>query len=431
MNVRTDFRGRPLIALAVVLGGWIGIRALFWDAGAVSPALSGEQPALAQADGPVSIPEFLMEAGLLGGAPDQAGVAVDAAGGAAAAEGPGPEQSRTAISAGYRPAGYGPAGYRSALRRYAPAGGLLPAGYQPYPAYPDYYYGAYVPAAYAAPSWRPQNVPVRVAVAHQILRAAMLSQVPMSLRAGPGMALSAAASRGDAEAPFYPPLHDMAQQSRRWSADAWLLRRGGGDGTLASGLAPATYGASQAGAVLRYRLMPDSGHRPAAYLRTTAALNGSGEKEAALGLSARPFANVPVVAAAELRATGQPGGTRLRPAAMVISEVPPFALPRKLRGEAYVQAGYVGGRHATAFIDGQLRVDRQVASIGRAELRAGAGTWGGAQQGASRLDVGPAATMAMALGGSASARLAVDWRFRVAGNAEPDSGPALTLSAGF
>lgn len=424
MNVRTGFRGRPLIALVVVLGGWIGLRALFWDAGAVSPAVPGEPHALArveaQADGPVSIPEFLMEAGLLDSAPDQDEAAAGGASAAAVAEYAVPARSLPPM----------PVGYRAAMRRHA-AAGLLPAGYQPYPVYPAYPYGAYMPAAYVAPAWRPANVPVRVAVGHQMLRAAMLTQMPMALRMGPAMTLTAGASAGDAAAPFYPPLHDMAQQHRRWSADAWLLRRGGGGGTLAGGLAPATYGASQAGAVLRYRLAPDSGHRPAAYLRTTATLNGSGEKEAALGLSARPFANLPVIAAAELRATAQPGGTRLRPAAMVVSEVPPFALPRKLRGEAYAQAGYVGGRHATAFVDGQLRVDRQVASIGRAELRAGAGAWGGAQQGASRLDVGPAATMAMALGGSASARLAVDWRFRVAGNAEPDSGPALTLSAGF
>lgn len=56
---------------------------------------------------------------------------------------------------------------------------------------------------------------------------------------------------------------------------------------------------------------------------------------------------------------------------------------------------------------------------------------GGAQKGAARLDVGPAASAAVGLGESGGARLAVDWRFRVAGSAAPKSGPALTLSAGF
>jgi hypothetical protein len=35
------------------------------------------------------------------------------------------------------------------------------------------------------------------------------------------------------------------------------------------------------------------------------------------------------------------------------------------------------------------------------------------------------------LGDRAGARLGVDWRFRVAGDAAPSSGPAVTLSAGF
>ena len=92
---------------------------------------------------------------------------------------------------------------------------------------------------------------------------------------------------------------------------------------------------------------------------------------------------------------------------------------------------FVGGRFSTAFADSQPRADRSVAHFGKAELRAGAGTWGGAQKGASRLDVGPTATMGMGPGETGSARLPVDWSFRIAGNAAPSSGSALTLSAGF
>jgi hypothetical protein len=33
--------------------------------------------------------------------------------------------------------------------------------------------------------------------------------------------------------------------------------------------------------------------------------------------------------------------------------------------------------------------------------------------------------------GETRSRVALDWRFRVAGNARPASGPALTVSAGF
>lgn len=252
------------------------------------------------------------------------------------------------------------------------------------------------------------------------------------MAAPPGMAPPSAATQAASEIVAEPPRSRKA----RWSSDSWLLLRRGGNVSLAGGPAPATYGASQAGAVLRYRLSPDSRHRPSAYVRGTAALNGSREREAALGLSVRPIARLPVTVAAEVRAASPLGGTRLRPAVTAYTELPPIELPRRLRGEAYVQAGYVGGGYATPFVDGQLRIDRKLETVGRGELRAGVGAWGGAQKGASRLDLGPAATVGMGLGGmglgeTASARLALDWRFRVAGNAEPSSGPALTLSAGF
>ncbi|MBV1686578.1 hypothetical protein KRR38_02555 [Novosphingobium sp. G106] len=196
-------------------------------------------------------------------------------------------------------------------------------------------------------------------------------------------------------------------------------------------MAPATYGASQLGAVVRYRLAPQSPHRPALYLRGSAALNGSREREGALGLSVRPIAGLPVVVAAEARLNDQPTGRHVRPAAFAYTELPPVGLPLGTRAEFYGQAGYVGGDFATAFADGQVRVDRRVVRVGRGEFRAGGGAWGGAQKGASRLDVGPSAMLGMPLGGSAGLRVAADWRFRITGNAAPTSGPALTLSAGF
>jgi len=115
-----------------------------------------------------------------------------------------------------------------------------------------------------------------------------------------------------------------------------------------------------------------------------------------------------------------------------VNRVPAFARLSifGVRGEAYVQAGYVGGRFATAFVDGQARAERRVARLGEAEITAGTGAWGGAQKGAGRLDIGPTAAVSFRLG-EARGRVAADYRFRVAGEAEPKSGPALTLSAGF
>ena len=124
------------------------------------------------------------------------------------------------------------------------------------------------------------------------------------------------------------------------------------------------------------------------------------------------------------------GVTRLRPAAALVSELPPLALPLGAEAEIYAQGGYVGGKNATPFFDAQFTADRKLVLRGPAELRLGAGVWAGGQEGATRLDLGPRASLRLRIG-QAPSRLALDWRFRVAGNAAPASGPALTLSAGF
>lgn len=115
---------------------------------------------------------------------------------------------------------------------------------------------------------------------------------------------------------------------------------------------------------------------------------------------------------------------------MAVTEIPPVSLPGKARAEFYAQAGYVGGAGATPFADGQLRIDGRVVQAGPLEVRAGAGAWGGVQRDAARFDVGPAVTLGVSQS-AASARIGLDWRFRVAGTARPASGPALTVSAGF
>lgn len=234
-------------------------------------------------------------------------------------------------------------------------------------------------------------------------------------------------------APSSPPgIPITPQRPRRWSMDAWaLLRRDDIGAPSPAGLLPATYGGSQAGGVLRYRLALGSAHRPTLYLRSTSSTGMIRESAAALGLSSRPLAGFPLIAALEARVTDQGGQRRVQGAAMAITELPPFPLPLGLRGEAYAQAGYVAGRYATPFADGQLRADRSLVRLGAIDARLGAGVWGGAQKGAARLDAGPSASVAMPLGRGTNGRVAIDWRFRVAGDAVPGSGPAVTLSAGF
>lgn len=237
---------------------------------------------------------------------------------------------------------------------------------------------------------------------------------------------------GDAPAAgLTPRLLAQPRRAARWSGDAWLLwREGLGPVRAQQGFIAPAYGARQIGAVIRFRLDPDSAAKPSLYLRGSKALERSRDEEVALGLSLRPVSSLPLVVGAELRAGDVGGGTRLRPAILAVTELPIMRLPLRTEAEAYVQAGYVGGPYATPFIDGQLRVTRRIAELGRLELRAGGGAWGGAQRGAARLDIGPTANVALPLG-PVGTRLSADWRFRVSGDAIPQSGPALTLSAGF
>ncbi|QGN55173.1 hypothetical protein [Novosphingobium sp. Gsoil 351] len=183
--------------------------------------------------------------------------------------------------------------------------------------------------------------------------------------------------------------------------------------------------------MIRFALAPSSGNVPQAYVRVSRAVGGIDEREIAEGLSARPFPNLPLRLLGEARVRRGSGRTRVRPAASLITELPPVRLPLGIAGEAYAQAGYAGApigdkRGATPFFDVQAVADRRLASAGPAELRLGGGAWSGGQKGAVRLDLGPRASLRLTTG-PAAARLALDWRFRVAGSARPASGPTLTF----
>ena len=228
---------------------------------------------------------------------------------------------------------------------------------------------------------------------------------------------------------FDPALRSPRAGLPRWSGDGWVLLRPGSDARLAAGALVGRYGGSQAGAVVRYRLSAGD-HRAALFARSSAALGSLAERELALGVAARPFPAAPVRAQLEARARQAGGSVRFAPAASLVSEIAPLALPFAFEAEPYLEAGYVGGRFATPFVGGQLRIERPVARLGAARVRLGAGAWGGAQEGAAALDLGPGATIELPLG-EMRARLALDYRLRVAGDAEPGSGPTLTLATGF
>lgn len=212
------------------------------------------------------------------------------------------------------------------------------------------------------------------------------------------------------------PRAALARDSRR-SLSAWLLVR---DESGTAALAPGgSLGGSQAGARLSYALGGGLSLSARAYVP----LRRPAGAELAGGLDWQPVAAVPVHLLAERR---QRLGSAGRSAfALTTYGGISKSLGPRLRLDAYGQAGVVGLRARDLFADGEVRLARR---IGAVEL--GAGAWGAVQPGAARLDAGPSLTWRPPMP-TTHFRLQADWRFRLAGDAAPGSGPALTLAADF
>jgi hypothetical protein len=218
-----------------------------------------------------------------------------------------------------------------------------------------------------------------------------------------------------------PPLPPTppARPPGRLAGSAWLIARGGGSDGRVPG---AQLGGSQAGMRLTYAV--DAARRLAIAGRVSTPLEGRG-REAALGVEWRPF-DAPVRLLAEQRwaLDGGRGG----PTAMIVGGLPPTRIG-PLEAEAYAQAGAIARGGVDLFADGAARLSAPV-TTGRLRLDLGAGTWGGAQPGASRVDVGPTLGLRVPAG-RRQVRVSLDWRQRVAGRARPGSGPALSIGSDF
>lgn len=223
-------------------------------------------------------------------------------------------------------------------------------------------------------------------------------------------------------APFATPLPGRLPPAARWSGGTWLAMRGG-DGA-AAGLGGGRIGGSQAGARLAYAV--DPAKRIAVVGRVTSPIRGAG-REAAIGLEWRP-SRLPVRLVVEHRVALD--GGRGGPAAGVIAGTGPARAAFGLDLESYGQAGVIRRDRAEAFAEGTVRLSRPFVSLGRIRLDIGAGAWGGAQRGARRLDVGPSVGARLPLAGK-PIRVMLDWRRRIAGDARPGSGPALTVGLDF
>jgi hypothetical protein len=218
--------------------------------------------------------------------------------------------------------------------------------------------------------------------------------------------------------PFSPPAATpRAGRPGRWSGSAWLLIRHDPPGPA---LAPGgTLGGSQTGA----RLLFGIGGGLALSARAYVPLRRIGGAEAAAGLDWQPAARLPVHLLAERRQ--DVGGDGRSAFALSVYGGGSRSLRPGLRLDVHGQVGIVGARSRDLFADGAARL-----SVPAGPVEIGGGVWGGAQPGAARLDGGPSISWRLPVA-AANLRLQADWRLRVAGDAAPGSGPALTLASDF
>lgn len=315
------------------------------------------------------------------------------------------------------PAGHAPSATYGGHGAYPPF-----AAYPPYPAYPQpvvvpYYYP--VPAALprgAAPRPRPSGWS-EVAPSPEPLYDGWGLAEP---RDEPGRVASmtgletrptaSTAAPGPAGAP-------VAKKFDRLQLSAWALLRGSwGPGALATG---GTLGGSQVGGRLTYQFSPSL----AATLRSSSSVGGVRYAEVAAGVRWKPLADVPVALNLERRhALNRWGG---RNAFAVFAEGGLYQTP--ILGLAnldlYAQGGVVGLKSRDLFFDGGATFTRPVWK----KFSAGLGVWGGMQPGLYRVDAGPRLSYDMGRG----IKLHADYRQRLAGEAMPASGPALTIAGDF
>lgn len=230
---------------------------------------------------------------------------------------------------------------------------------------------------------------------------------------------------------------DARQLTKRWTVAGYVLSRGGGFGDPLA--ASPVLGGGQAGAAVGYALNPLSNTRVSVIGRITAAAGPGGgldseTTEGALGLRLQPWRSVPIAVDLERRfALGlySRNAWAARVSGGTAQTVKVAGKPLKLEG--YGEAGVIGFEAEPAYYGGaQARGATPITRLGNVDIDVGAGAWGGAQRDygvtASRFDLGPTAQFHMK---PWPFRAQVDYRFRIAGNAVPGSGPVITVAGEF
>ena len=303
-----------------------------------------------------------------------------------------------------------------------------PGGAGGYAAYPPY--GAY-PQPVAIPYYYPMPTPRLARYAAQSPPSAWdrVTPTPRPLYDGWGVAepiftprtqttATAANAREVSAATVASPSPAVTPPMKRLDRlqlSAWALLRGSwGPGALAPG---GTLGGSQAGARLTYNFTRSL----SASLRSSSSIGGVRYAEVAAGVRWKPLASVPVALNLERRqALNRWGG---RSAFALFAEGGLYQRPVFGIGnlDLYAQGGVVSLKSRDYFLDGGATITRPVWR----NFSAGLGVWGGMQTGLYRVDAGPRLTMDVGRG----IRVHADYRQRLAGEAIPTSGPALTIAS--
>ena len=291
--------------------------------------------------------------------------------------------------------------------------GAMPIYYYPVaaPAAVTYYHTARLPAPR-----RRELTPIEAEPAVFYAPIPQLDDWPLSRMASAAMPARRSSTSSDGQ-------QSMPQAARiarvdRLQLSAWALLRGRpGPSSLATG---GTLGGSQAGARLTYNISA----MLAASVRSSSPVGGARGGELAAGLRVTPFRSIPVALTVERRqAIGKLGGGRSAFALFLEGGVYQRPIAWGFELDAFAQAGVVGMRRRDLFADGGYTLTKPL--FGR--YAAGFGMWGGVQPGLYRVDAGPRVSMRV----RNNMRVHLDYRYRLAGNAEPGSGPVVTLAADF
>ena len=229
---------------------------------------------------------------------------------------------------------------------------------------------------------------------------------------------------------------DVKRLSRRWTLAAYTLAREGGSGDPVA--ASPVLGGGQSGAAFAFTLDPLAKRPISAVARVAAATGPSGvvdrdTAEAALGIRLQPLPKIPLAIDVERRfALGELGRNAWSARISGGTSGSAKVLNRTVKLETYGEAGIINFKLPDLYAGMQARAATPLFSTGRVSVDAGAGAWAATQDSynvtATRFDIGPSTRIAIKPWPFSAQ---IDYRFRMAGNALPASGPALTVSGEF